>query len=692
MKNKLFYSYLILLFSFIVTILYHHFAYIGHYGYDDMTYASLANNLNHHVTDFNDHYSYRWPTIFLTAFFYKIFGVCDMASSLPAILVTFLILTIVFQILKNENLLVLSIGLAFTLLNQWSIFNSDKLMPDIYVVLFVSFSFYVIYRYKYIRKKNPLFHAIFFALGMLLGFMSKEIVLLIIPVLLYLFLTDLFLKRDVKFWMYSIASGLVALVLYFLLIWLLTGSPFKRFEAIFGNSYLNMCSYDKQPLIFLLKRVFYEFFLMMIQQGMLTGIVFAIAYIAGKNIKKTMQFHDSVSFFAVSAFLLLLSSNFMSISFTAYVPMCLDVRHYLFIIPIAAIPASHVLFSFFEKKYYAVQICILLVFLTVVSYFFAGNSFRDLYVPLLILLVISLFLPARFKLSFLFTVIFIFILMVLPYRMVQYAENVKYQRQKDIVHDFFIANNRNCYVLTDDVQRRLGAYYGGFNPDCKCTFLMMNDCDIYTLDPNKKKYLLLNGYTRSLSKLEDSDLPYYAKNIDASNKLLFSDKDMNFYIWELIEFKQNKSSNILHTFNGFEKSERYWLQKSENIKNDIQHTGMSSSSFNEYSATFQYPMDSLNMDSASKVIISINTWCLSRAATTAKLVVSIELGEKAYIWQSIEVNKFIKAFGNWSNVKFEIPVNSNEIQKNSILKVYIWNTEKKELFVDDFDILIKRLQ
>ncbi len=676
-----------MLFSFILTVSYHYFAYIGHYGYDDMQYAKLANDLNHHIIDFGDHFSYRWPTIFMTALSYKVFGVCDFASSLPAIIITFSILTIVFLIIRKHNLFIICSGLALTILSQWSIFYSDKLMADIYVVFFILFSFFIIYHFKYVSdKKRPFLYAFLFALGMMFGFLSKEVILLTLPALIYLFITDIFLKRDIRFWIYSIIAGIIVLLIYFFIIWYLTGSPIKRFEAIFSNSYLNLCSYDKQPFEFLLNRISYEFFTMMINQGMLTGIIFVIAFMFQKNIKKTLQFSEPVSFFSISAILILFSSNFMSISFTSYVPMCLDVRHYLFIVPIAAIPASHIIWSFIEKKQCAIQIIAVLILFTLISYFSAVSSFIDLYLPMLALFAVAYILPTRYKLKYFFIVIFAVILMVMPFRMFQYAQQVRYDKQKKIVQDYFITNNSDCYVITDDVQIRLGIYYSGFNPNSRCTFLKMNEFNFDTLSSMKKKYLLLNGYTRYLSKLEDCDLPYYAKNIDSSNPLVFSDKDINLNIWELKTI--GHQTVLLHSFNGFEDNVSLWEQNKENIRHDIKHKGSSSYFFNEFSATFKYSLDSIQSDSTSKVIINSNAWCLSNATTTAKLVVSIDRDGKSYIWQAIEINKFIKAFNNWCNVKFEVQVNSSEIQKNSVLKVYIWNPEKKELFVDDFDVEI----
>ena len=81
-------AYSILLIYIILVILYHLFGYSGHYGYDDIHYAELATNLLKGTVNFEDHYAYRFPVILFTAMFYALFGINDLASSLPALAIT----------------------------------------------------------------------------------------------------------------------------------------------------------------------------------------------------------------------------------------------------------------------------------------------------------------------------------------------------------------------------------------------------------------------------------------------------------------------------------------------------------------------------------------------------------------------------------------------------------------------------
>ena len=140
MKYKYF-----IFFCFLASILFHHlFGYIGHYGYDDMEYAHVAARLISGEFDADNHYSFRITLVGLTALSYKLFGINDWASALPALIFSIGTLLLVFQILRNESWPILTIGLALFTFNNWTFFYSDKLMPDVAVTFFAFLFCYVV--------------------------------------------------------------------------------------------------------------------------------------------------------------------------------------------------------------------------------------------------------------------------------------------------------------------------------------------------------------------------------------------------------------------------------------------------------------------------------------------------------------------------------------------------------------------
>jgi len=682
-------KYLVLLMYLIVIILHHCFGYIGHYGYDDLHYAEISTNLLNGSINFDDHYSYRFPVILLTSLFYSIFGISDLTSSLPALLLTFSTVVIVFSILRNTGLKSLIFGLSLTAFSDWFLFYSDKLMPDIYVAFSVISVLAVIHRYKYESKRTSntaLFLSILLAFCLLFGFMAKGTIVLLVPLLLYFIVVDIAYKRDLKFWKYSILSGLVVFVLYFITIWLLTGDFFKRFEAIANNNYLNLCSYDKQSIVILLKRISYEFFKLSINQKFITGFVFAVAILFRKKALNLFKLDNSFSFFLVSSVILLLSSNFMTISLTSYSPMCLDPRHYLFLIPVVSIPASSIIVQYLENNTNAFQISIGLAIIAIISFFLDIDTLWKLYFPLFVLFTIYSLLPGRTKYQTLFTMCFVAILFLMPLEMVKYAQKVQYRTQKDIIYDYVLdQEDDDCIIITNNAQKRFLNYYSAFNENNRLRFMDYKEFE-YDSTNTQRKILLLNFYTRYLSGMDINEIPYYARNIPSTNTLLFENKELNISIYEMNEFSLPEISELtlLKTINDFEGIIPNWNQAE--ISTEISYAGEKSNKVSEYSATFQYPVDSLDLSNSNGLLIRCNLYCYFEDETDSKLVVSIADDSGAYVWKAMALNKYIKAYSNWWPVEFEISIDHRELRKDSYLGIYLWNMSRDEAYIDNFEI------
>jgi 4-amino-4-deoxy-L-arabinose transferase-like glycosyltransferase len=671
-----------------ILIAYHAFGYIGHYGYDDLHYAKLANDFNNGIINYNDHFSFRTPLIILTSLSYSLFGISDFASSLPAIFISVLILLTIFSILKEKGNKTLIIGLALTTLSNWFIFYSDKLMPDIYVVFAVIGAVYFIHQYRYKNRNNSvILYSILLNLSLLFGFMSKGTIILILPLLLYYFAVDILQKKNMKFWIITIVIGLVIFSTYFFIIKLITGDILKRFEAIASNSYLSLCSYDKQSILLLLKRILYEFFKLIIFQGMAVGFIFVFAYLIEKKSLSCFRLDDSFSFWITSSIILLLSSNLMTISLTSYSPMCLDPRHYLFLIPVISIPASIIINGFIEIKENKNLIIAISALVAVISFFLQGNSFMHLYLPLFVIVLAYIFIRISRLSQYIFTATLIIVFSIKPFTMINYAQKIKYGKQKEIFSEEVLESKDSITVITNDVQKRLGNYYNRFNNNDLFSIVNYNDFK-YDSSDCRKKILFLNGYSRYLSNMDAHDLPYYAKNILKDNKLLFQDKELNIAVYEMTNFSTpEKSSHLLFSsLNDFEGTTQYWNQNEFNISNEIYYEGKSSIQAIEYSSTFEYPIDSLPLGDLNQLFISCNAYCNFNDKTNSKLVISIEDSNGAYIWEGIEINKYLKAFSNWWPIKHEINIDVNGLKEKSKIKVYIWNIDKKEAYIDNFKV------
>ncbi|MDF1576602.1 MAG: glycosyltransferase family 39 protein [Bacteroidales bacterium] len=683
-------SYSILGVFILAVILNHLFAYTGHYGYDDLHYAKLSADLLKGSFHVEDHFAYRLPVILLTSLFYLLFGISDFSSSLPALLITLCILLIVFNILREHGPGTTFIGLSLTTFSNWFLFYSDKLMPDIYVALTLIWALALLHRYKYKSNKNrPALFAFLFALALLLGFMAKGTIVLVLPLLAFLIITDIIRKRDLSFWGYSLLSGVVLLALYFSAIWIFTGSPLKRFEVITSNSYLNICSYDQQSLRILLKRIFTGFFALTIYQSMATSFIFIFAFLFQRKGLRYFRLDDSFSFFLVSAVILLLSSNFMSISLSSYSPMCLDPRHYLFLVPVAAIPASRILTAFLKTKQAGPQILTVLFCMTLISFFLRGDSFRTLYLPLTVLFGFHYVTGIKKQTRVLFIILFAIVLLLGPLDMVSYARQVQYRTQRETVKRQVLENYPEATVVTDEVQKRLLEYYNQFRDDPSRSFLSFKEVQADTSSGNKI-LLLLNRHTRYLSGMELNDLPFYARNISSGNRLVYEHKELGIKMFDMsnLIIPEETETAVLSTFNDFENPVPFWNQKESDISEQTSYAGTKANRLSEFSATFDYPLDSLVSAHPGDLLVQVRLFCFSEDQSSAKVIVSLENNSGSYVWEALEINRYLKAYSNWWPVSFEVPLSRTDMKTNSHLKVYLWNAEKQEVWIDNFGIRV----
>ncbi len=683
-------EYAILLIFIFLVVLYHIFGYTGHFGFDDLHYAELANDLLLGTIDFEDHFSYRLPVILFTALFYLIFGISDLGSSFPAILITISILLIVFNILREQGPGVLFIGLLLTTLSNWFLFYSDKLMPDIYVALSVIWALAIIHRHKFKSgKSNTARHAFLLAVSLLFGFMSKGTIVLMAPLLLYLILTDMVQKRELRFWFYSLISGIVLMSLYLCAIWILTGDLFKRFEAIASNSYLNLCSYDQQTLKILLKRIFFGFFELSIFQTLATGFIFIFAILFQRKGLRILRMDNSFSFFMVSAILLFLSSSFMSISLNSYSPMCLDPRHYLFLVPVAAVPAATIIAEFLENKKAGIQIIASLFCITVLSFFLQGDSFWKLYLPLTVLFAFYFFVRPGKQLHKLFILLFAAILLLLPMNMISYALKVEYREQKEVLLEQVIRNNQDRIIVSNEVQKRLLEYYNGFRKDQIQRFFTYEE---FESDRTKevRPLLLLNWHTRYLSGMMQQDLPVYARNIPAYIEPVYLNERLDLVIYEMkdLPLPDPKPTSLVTTLNDFERPAPFWKQNEKDISSQIKYGGTRSNRVSEYSSTFEYPLDSLGKEPGQDLLVHTSLFCFAEDKTKARIVISLENDSGIPFWEALEMNKYLKAFSNWWPIAYEVTIPRTHLKQNSRLKIYVWKTDQSTLYIDDFHVKI----
>ena len=676
-------KYLILI-GFCLLIIAHHFiGYLGHYGYDDMHYARLAHDLNLGKFNPQDHFSFRITLLGLTALSYRLLGVNDLASSLPSILVSIGTLVLVFMVLKKKKPAVIAIGLSLFSLNLWGLFYSDKLMPDSFVTFFVFLCIFIIYAFKFRERIfSVLTYAFAAALALFLGFNTKGNIILVLPLLAYLFITDLILKRDIKFWIAFSGSSLLLLFLYFIFYQAWYGSALVRFQAMAENSYLNLCSYSEQPFMVTLKRIGYQFLLLGIDHALFTPFLFLLATPKQFFKKETFQFNSETGFFILSAFILLLSSNFMTISASGYSPMCLDPRHYLFIIPVAGIAAALRIKQNLNNKAFVIQVIIFTTVAFLLTFFFKNNISWLLYFPLILGLFLILVLRKdRFRSEF-FAVLLFVALLINPVQMAHYAKNVNFKEQEKIFKETVLTLDPPALVLTSQVQKNVAQYLNGFKTS-EIEILSYNEFNDPSDIADKPIYLFKNYYTRYLSGMTEAQLPFYARLTDNYTKL-FEDSKLDIQLFKIDTLSISKE--ILETHNDFEGVNPEWSNYRENDK--YVYSGSYSSLLEKYSSTFRFKLDTLSAGNARQLIISASFRVLQMKDSEVSFVISTDSG----FWKGTGFKNQIKAYGNWMPVTVTNVIDLNTIPPNAIFSLYLLNDKEEETYLDDFSISISVLE
>ncbi|MCC5916542.1 MAG: glycosyltransferase family 39 protein [Cryomorphaceae bacterium] len=681
----------ILIFFTTLMFAHHFFAYAGHFGFDDMHYARISERLLSGKIDFNDHFSYRLSVILLTSFSYFCFGISDFASSIPAILISILILLIVYRALLPFGKSALTFGLAMTTLSSSFLYFTDKLMPDIYVALSIMAAIFVIYQLRFSnRKKSHIFLAALFAFALLFGFMSKETIVLSAPLFGFFFILDLIRRQFLSFWVWAFFFGALLLGGYFAAIGMITGNPLHRFTAIEGNSYLNACSYDQQPTIVLIRRIAIDFFSMIIHYGMAVSFVFLIGHAVITRAKGLFSIENRMSFFISSTWILTLTANFMSISLTSYVPMCIDPRHYLYLIPVSAIAAGMVMKKgIFAKKKNAFVFA-LLALLCGIAYFLQTRGWNFIYFPLALLLSFGWWFNSSVQKKRFFLLIFIFILGASHYKDVRYAHDIKFRKQGIWLKDEVLSINKGI-VVTDRAQAHFAEYYGGFNTDDSLKFIRFEFFSDDNIDMETDVYVLINPHTQYLSKLHPMDVPFYVRFMSDENKLIAYDERLGMKLYRMRDFSgpDERGKSLFHSTNSLTVANDFWNNPpGQNIESidgyDCLKTGM-------YSSSFNFPLDSILPLGSDALYITTEMQCYFSVDVDAKLVILVEDSTGIYLWNDLPVNQNIESIGHWWPTHMNTIISGETIRPNSTLKVFLYNFSRGDVYFKDFSVEIFHL-
>lgn len=443
----------LILFGFLLLMLLHViFTFVGFYGNDDINYARHASEIVHKGISFSpalDQYQLRWATVYSTAFFYWLFGINTFASTLSSVISFALCGVLLYKILRLKNNGIYFLGMVLFFFSRSVIFYSHRLLPDP-TMCFAVFWMYYSYRCCTLKKQRYFWYGIQFFLALSLAVITKETIIIALPLFFIFFLRDIFKKQNFEFWKIAILLTLLFSFVYLLYFKITTGDFFYRYSLLLKKNYFNECSFDQLPFIDTLKRIGYELWRAMLLNG---DLLILLPGVASVIYMKKLEFTGIKKMDIFSFIVLLGCANFMTISFSSYVPLCPSPRHFLFIFPFAAITGAPMLHAYFKQPAKFIVLPLLLAIATAIIFSINGGSTKYLYL-LFTLLLFGCYIFSIFKkkvFSYTYSVILITVLFFANYL----ADFVKpmypyYWDQKEVIEKTFAGKNTAATIFSSD--------------------------------------------------------------------------------------------------------------------------------------------------------------------------------------------------------------------------------------------------
>ncbi len=641
---------------FILMLINHLLFFSGYFGFDDIVYSNLSSDIiKANFSLMKNPFAYRWTTIFPTAFAYYILGYSDFSRAIFPIITSISIILLSLIFVKEKTYKTKLATILFTISSFWFFYYSDKIMADIYVAFSFILAFTIIYYYKFYKQKQSIKYGILLSLSLFLGFISKGTIILILPVIGIVFINDIIKKQNIKFWITSIISTILLLTLYFIFIKLATGTYLMRFYLIESNSYFNKCSYDQLPTINTIKRISYELILNFIETGLFIPIVFGLSMITKSKIKNIFSTSYKSSFIFLITISALLSANFMTISATAYIPMCVDIRHYLFLIPLLSVSGSIGFSKFINSSIINIFIPVSFTILAVISAF-AGYNYYIYFLFGLASILVQIFKLNK-KISL---IIFSIIMLSIPIKIMINGNNAKWYEHKSEINKLIKSEN-NIAIITNDAEKHIINMYSNFDT---LNTKVFNFREIENINFNKynKTYWVSYWLTEYYVGLDYFNLPLIIRDKDTTLKYYYNSK-----VLQIVN--QNKP---IEFYNNFEGKKGNW----NNNKNKIEPKG--------FSSTLSENINISELDSLNKFArISIDY--KSKDTCYAQLVIELSNNNKNIYWKSTELSKYYNINKEWNKAILEVKLpNTN----NFTLKTYVWNTNSDSLLIDNFKLII----
>ncbi|MCK4662287.1 MAG: hypothetical protein KAT68_05440 [Bacteroidales bacterium] len=147
-----------------------------------------------------------------------------------------------------------------------------------------------------------------------------------------------------------------------------------------------------------------------------------------------------------------------------------------------------------------------------------------------------------------------------------------------------------------------------------------------------------------------------------------------------------KRSSLLSSINDFEKNYQNWSGNIDNCDTIVSYSGKRSlklDSVSIYSPSFSIKYDEIT--NADNCIVNIITKAYLKEGAKLSLVLQIDRKGKLLKWYSAPVHEFITHYNEWGTAIFTQQI-TYDLLPDDILKIYIWNNGKKDVYIDDLSV------
>ena len=649
----------IVLAGFSLLIFQHLWAYTGHFGFDDLNYAELAHAFFQKQPIWDNTFTFRFGIVIPLGVLYWLFGVSDSVSIIFPMLVSLGLLLLVHDNLKGETYKTW-IATAILLSNPWITFYSDKIGVDIPITFIILLAITILYKSRFglYWQKNLVLSGFLFASTVFLGLLTKETIWFLFPLVVFFFFIDLIKLQLIKFWLSALVTLSLFLAVYFYWQYLQFGNWFYRFELIQKYDNTNLCSYDRQPLAIVLNRIGYELILHFVKEAAFILPVLAVFLCIAKQTFSNIRTKEN--FWILSAIILILTANFWSISYHSYHPLCVDIRHYLFIMPVSAIAIAHHykrLFRFWPLIFLLAASMLVIIF----------DEFWDMkaiavYQAICLILVFGLMLLFTKHQKYIFLSIALLPLLNV-YVQLKSAKAYRYPEQKAVAQQF-IKDKKNTAVYASETQIRLFKYHLGFQLD----------------------QLRLVPYD-NFEKLDDGYHYWNYHAAYAAGELDFVPPEVNHFSvpeHQLLDTRDIKIWRINKQFLDAE-LEFYEAKKSPLWTGFVADTILIKAK-DEFGPTFKtsiYP-------DTERINISVKWKLKKNDVNGATLIFTLEEQGKMIFWKPFSIYSDRAVVDHWYVLYKSFRFENFKISNQAELKVYIWNNLKTELEIAEASVSLVR--